>query len=244
MFNLLKDGFGLMSYRLNIGAYRLITTLTFGIISLSAAGFATESLAQSQMETREVAADQAFPLLKGFLSLPLQERDEINLVYILKIKNGTAKDASIVLKHNGQHTKLSILGDGRISPLPSLAQMRGGAMVRVSGPKSMSVAMKLRVTPRLAPSKTMAVPPLVEAVAQTNRVAKKVGGLLAIGLPKQDRLYFTGASSGTVTLMDGSTKSLPEFNGIPFFVPSDYSSAATLNFETQPQRIEIEDRRK
>lgn len=231
---------------------RTVKALLLGA-ALSTAGFTAVApvMAQTTQDgvyRNEVAADRAFPLLKGFLGLPVAERNAINLNYVLRIKNGNPKDARILLKHQGQETKLNILADGRISPLPTLAQMNSGARIEVTGPSDMSVAMRLRVYATAKPAKTMPTAPLAKAVDQTNRVARKVGGVMALAIPKQDRVFFDGAGNGTVTLSDGSTRALPKTPrndvvpaGTPFFVPADFKNATSVTFDNVPKRIIVSD---
>ena len=249
-----------MAYSLTMKTYLMRDTMTRKTVAalLMGAALTTASLAvvtpvlaqttQDGVYRNEVAAEKAFPLLKGFLALPASERDAISLNYVLRIKNGNPKEAQILLKHQGQATKLNILADGRISPLPTLAQMNSGARIEVSGPSTMSVAMRLRVYATAKPAKTMPAAPLIRAVDQTNRVARKVGGVLALALPKQDRVFFDGAGNGTVTLADGSTKALPKTPksdvvpaGTPYFVPADHKTATSLTFDTVPKRVLISD---
>lgn len=201
----------------------------------------------AQQTQREVSADQAFPFLSKFLALPASERDEITVAYILKIKGGT-QGASIQLKHNGQSQKLTIGSDGRITPLPTLAQLRGGATVLVSGPEK-GVSMRVRVYASEPPARTMMVAPLAKAVTQSNTAMRKVGGVLAVALPKPDRLYFVGAGNGRVTLSDGSQKVLPKSprddaypGGTPYLVPADFPGAVSVTFDAAPSRIGIDDR--
>lgn len=228
-----------------------LKSLMLGAILSTAALSASPLMAQNVengIYRQEVTADKAFPLLKGFLGLPHAERDAINLNYVIRIKNGSPSDAQILLKHGGQTQELKVLSDGRISPLPTLAQIRSGARVEVSGPETLSVAMRLRVYSTATPAKTMETAPLVKAVDQTNRVARKVGGVLALALPRQDRVFFEGAGEGTVTLADGSTQALPKTPkpdmvpaGSPYFVPSAFKNATSLSFTNTPKRILIGD---
>ncbi|WP_155908260.1 hypothetical protein [Asticcacaulis sp. YBE204] len=227
----------------------LASVLSIGVGSASPMLMAAPAVSENVQ--KEVSADQAFPFLSKFLAVPVSERDEMTVAYLLKIKNGSARDGSIVLKHNGQSQKLSILGDGRISPLPTLSQLRGGARIVVSGPKDMSVAMKVRIYATETPAKTMPAAPLIKAVDQTSRVLKKIAGALYALTPKPDRLYFVGAGNGRVTLADGSVKILPKTAvadaypaGTPYFVPADYQGAVSFTFDAAPSRIGIDDRAK
>lgn len=202
--------------------------------------------AVAQQTQREVSADQAFPFLSKFLALPMAERDEITIAYVLKIKGGT-QGASIVLKHNGQSQKLNIAGDGRITPLPTLAQLRTGRIV-LTGPEK-GVAMRVRVFATETPAKTMSVAPLAKAVQQADTAMRKVGGVLAMTQPKPDRLYFVGSGNARVTMADGSQKALPKSprddaypGGTPYLAPAEFPGAVSVTFDAVPSRIGIDDR--
>ncbi|WP_126423559.1 hypothetical protein [Asticcacaulis excentricus] len=223
-----------------LAAALCLTPAAAGLIPVSAV---------AQQTQREISADQAFPFLSKFLALPTSERDEITVAYILKIKGGT-QGASIVLKHNGQNQKLNIGGDGRITPLPTLAQLRGGATVVVNGPEK-GVSMRVRVYATETPAKTMTVAPLAKAVTQSNSVMRKVGGVLALTQPKLDRLYFVGSGNARVTMADGSQKLLPKSavddaypSGTPYLVPTEYPGAVSVSFDATPSKIGIDDRAK
>lgn len=228
--------------------------LAVALLSLGVAGtvaYAPSVSAQAKMDQREVPAGQAFPFLEKYLSLPASERDHIEVAYAVKIKNGNASQAQLLLKYQGQSQKLNIASDGRITPLPTLTQLRGGAKVYMSAPADMSVSMKVRIFAKVPAAKTMAVAPLIKAVDQTNRSARKIAGVLAVAVPKQDRLYFAGAGNGRVVMADGSTKPLPKTHradvfpaGTPFFVPADFPGAVSLSFDAVPNRISIDDRLK
>ncbi|MDC7683480.1 hypothetical protein PQU92_09350 [Asticcacaulis sp. BYS171W] len=226
----------------------LASALSFGALAATPVLMAAPAVADDVQ--KEVSADQAFPFLSKFLALPIAERDEITVAYLLKIKNGSARDGSIILKHNGQSQKLSILGDGRITPLPTLAQLRGGKIV-LTGPKDMSVAMKVRIYATETPAKTMPAAPLIKAVDQSGRVLKKIAGALFALAPKPDRVYFVGAGNARVVMADGSQKILPRSAvadaypaGTPYFVPSEYQGAVSFTFDNVPSRIGIDDRAK
>ncbi|MFT3997327.1 MAG: hypothetical protein QM667_07965 [Asticcacaulis sp.] len=196
----------------------------------------------------EIAADRAFPFLSKFLSLPASERDEITLAYVLKIKGGT-QGASITLRHNGQSQRLSIQSDGRITPLPTLAQLRSGTVV-LSGPEK-GVSMRVRVFATEPLAKTMPFAPLARAVQQADSAMRKVGGVLAMTQPKPDRLYFVGSGNARVVMADGSQKLLPKSPredaypaGTPYLIPGDYPGAVSVTFDNTPSRIGIDDKPK
>jgi len=219
-----------------------------GILCLAPATVASVAApAAAQMTQKEVSAEQAFPFLSKFLALPVSERDEISLAYVLKIKGGL-QGASITLRHNGQSQRLNIQPDGRITPLPTLTQLRGGATVLVNGPAK-GVAMRVRVYATEPSARTMPVAPLARAVQQADAAMRKVGGVLAMTQPKPDRLYFVGAGNARVTMADGSQKTLPRSPrddaypaGTPYLVPADYPGAVSLSFDAAPSRIGIDDR--
>lgn len=220
----------------------------FGLTALSVAlsPVIAEAAPVGQIETKEVPASRLFPLLKGFLSQPASARDQIQLAYVVRVKHVPVSALDFKLKDGANVTKLTLGSDNRITPLPTLAQLNRNAVVVATGPNNVSLAMKLKVYSTQSPARTLSAADMTKAVNQTQTVGKKAAGPAAMLISLPDRVFFAGAGRGTVTLSNGQVKTLPVTTkgeypaGTPYFYPSDYPGAATLNFERVPQRIEID----
>ena len=241
----------LMARTSPLGTGLLATLLATGLIMASATNLRAEQSVQGLAELNaekpsslEASADKAFPLLKGFLSLSPQERDRITIIYILKVKHGDIKQVSITLKDNGQSQKLSILSDGRISPLPTLNQIKNGARIKVTGPAGISSALRLRVLAAQPYMQVIDASTLSAGIAQTNKVAKKLAGVLAGAVPKITSAYFSGANQGVVINSDGTQQPLPLSpgnsmiaKGTPYFSPQNHPKAVKIRLNAVPSRI-------
>ncbi len=201
------------------------------------------AVAVAQVENRTVNADQAFPILRGFLNLPAADRDQLRLGYVLRVKDASTSDIRITLNHNGQETPVRIGGDGTLSPLPTRAQLNGGAKVTISGPKSAKVSMKLRTFSTQAPSQSLDAKLLAKGITQGNAAARKIAGVLAAAAPKLDRVVFVGGGSGVAVMADGKEQPLPSYRGgdyaagTPYFVPSQMSGATQIRLTKTPSVI-------
>jgi hypothetical protein len=202
------------------------------------------AVTQDGMTTQTAKAEQAFPLLKGFLALPAAERDQITLGYVLKVKNAPANAATITLTDQGRTTPINVGAGGRLSPLPSYETLRRGATISITGPKDASVALKLKVYSTQGLKATYDAQGLARGVTQGNRAASKIAGILASIMPKLDRVYFVGATSGTVTFADGRTTALPVTGAAgeypattAYFAPSSMAGAKTITLNRAPSAV-------
>ncbi len=203
------------------------------------ASVAVPALAQD-MTTKTAAASDAFPGLRGFLGLAPADRSQINIFYTIRIKHGDASKASITLHDNGRDSAISIGAGGRLSPLPTRAQLDGGATVTVVYPTSATTAMKLHVFSTQPNGTTYDAAGLAQGVKQGNSAMSKIAGVLAFGLPKLDRVYFVGGGNGTVDI-GGRSQALPKTAadgeypaGTPYFVPSQMGGATRIHLTGVP----------
>ena len=186
------------------------------------------------ISTSTASASDAFPGLKGFLSLPASERSQINVYYVARIKRADKSQVKITLVDGGRQIPLTVQGDGRITPLPTLAQLNGGAKITISGPQSGSYAMKIKVNSTQASGRTYDAAGLALGVKQGNAAVGKIAGAASFLVKKLDRVYFVGGGSGTVEV-GGQQKALPRTEaageypaGTPYFVPSQFSGATRI----------------
>ena len=192
------------------------------------------------LTTKTANASDAFPGLKGFLSLAPADRSQINIYYTIRIKHGDASKASITMHDHGQSIPIHIGAGGRLSPLPTRDQLDGGATVTVVYPTNATTAMKLHVFSTQAATTTYDAGALTQGVKQGNNAMNKIAGVLAIGLPKLDRVYFVGGGNATVDV-GGQSRALPKTQGdgeypagTPYFVPSDMQGATRVHLSAAP----------
>lgn len=196
------------------------------------------------VSTQTAAAADAFPGLKAFLAMPAAQRSQVNIYYVLRIKHCNPALVHVALKANGRTTPLTVAGDGRITPLPTAAQLANGATVTTTGPATCTVGMKIKVFSPQGLKQDYDAVGLATGVRQGNAAMARIAGILAFGLPKLDRVTFAGVSDGTVTFTNGQTKALPETSangdypaGTPYFVPTQMSGAVKIHLNGVPHAV-------
>lgn len=199
---------------------------------------------QNGITTQKAKASQTFPLLKGFLAMPIAQRDQIQLGYILRVKKAPLSSISATLTHQGATTPIIIAADGRITTLPSLAQMNDGAEVTISGPEKAAIAMKLKIYSTQGLKTTYDATGLAKGVTQGNDAARKIAGPIASIMPKLDRVYFVGASGANVEIAPNRTTALPTTSsnaeypaGTPYFEPKRFATATKISFKKAPTSV-------
>ncbi len=201
---------------------------------------------QNGVTTQSAAASEAFPGLKTYVNLPAGDRSQFNIYYIVRIKHADPSQVRITLIDNGRSQALSILGDGRITPLPTRDQLNNGAKISISGPSEGTYAMKIRVYSTQPAGRTYDAPGLALGVKQGNAAMGKAAGAASFLLKKLDRVYFVGGGSGTVEV-NGKAEALPRTigngeyaAGTPYFVPSQMPGAARITLSNTPTIVMLD----
>lgn len=229
-------------------ALKSAALLTSAALLLTTPAFATPSLPPASeangMVTQNASASDAFPGLKGFLNLSPNERNLVDVYYVLRIKRCDASRVSASLLDNGRRTPLHIAADGRIEPLPTRAQLNGDATVTTVRPESCTVAMKLKVTPTQGLKSSYDAHNLAQGVDQGNRAMRKIVGILAIGLAKLDRVYFVGGGEAMAVMDNGQKQPLPRTSGkgeypsgTPYYVPDQMRGVARIELSRTPSNV-------
>jgi len=221
--------------------------LALGLLSSVVPAVAGQKLppvtTQNGISTQSAAAADAFPGLKGFLNLPAAERSQINLYYTARIKNADPSQVHITLVDGGKSQTLTVARDGRITPLPTRDQLNNGARITISGPSTGTYAMRIHVYSTQNIGRTYDAAGLALGVRQGNAAMGKIAGALSMLIKKLDRVYFVGASNGTVTV-DGQERPLPRTGeageypaGTPYFQPSAFSGATKITLNAAPSIV-------
>jgi hypothetical protein len=223
------------------GLMPVMTGMMMAAVSLTTAGLLVPVSAEAQ--TQSFSAD-SFPGLKKFLSLPKSERDKADLIYFVKIKRGSLSQVSMTLTEGGNTQRLTIMPDGRIFPLPTLAQMNNGARITVTSPEGVFPSLRGRSVSTLPQSTVYDASALRAGLDQSNRVSAKVAGAMTSFLPKLDQVFFVGATSATAVMADGSSRALPATEpnwsypqGTPIYVPDAMPGVVSIRLNTAPIRV-------
>lgn len=182
-------------------------------------------------------AKKVFPYYDLYLGIPAAERSRFVLAYYLYL-NGkpTTGQQLFVIQPNGTKVLLAQAPDGRITRMPTLAELKDGV---VDGDKSnendkLSISMQMQAVVRLA--ETMPAADLVAAIDQCNNAIKRRAGVIGFAVPKMEQVMFVGAGSGQAVLAGGKTVALPLFKGMPFYRPVELPGVQSLKFAKTPTR--------
>lgn len=188
-------------------------------------------------DKKSVEVGKAFPYLENYWKLPAGERSRFAVVYYLKRDGRPAAGLKGAIVLGAARTPVSVGATGRVSPLPTLAQIRGGAKLEFDVPADTKFSMSMQIEATVRPAAEMSAPELALAVAQAAKGAKKVAGLMGMAMPTIAAVAFKGVSAGTVVHADGRTAALPVKEGMPFFQPAKLRTAATLKFARAPAQL-------
>ncbi|MDI7774273.1 hypothetical protein [Asticcacaulis sp. EMRT-3] len=227
--------------------FKPASVMSLALLACAAPALATPRLPPATtangMVTQSAQASQAFLGYKSFLNLSPGERDLIDIYYVLRIKHCDASKVRATLNDNGRAIPLRIEGDGRITPLPTRAQLNSDATITTVRPETCSVAMKLKVTPAQGLRQSYDANGLAQGIQQGNDAMNKIAGILAFTLSKLDRVYFVGGGEAVATTASGPQR-LPKTTqngeypaGTPYFVPGDVKGATRIQLSHMPSKV-------
>lgn len=188
-------------------------------------------------EKKLVEVGKVFPYLENYWKLPAAERSRFTVAYYLQRDGKAAAGVKGSIVVGATRTPLAAGPNGRVSPLPSLAQIKAGAKIELDVPAGTRMGMNLSIEPLARAAAEMSAPELALAVAQSAKGAKKVAGLLGLGMPTINAVHFKGAGSGQVVHADGRVTALPVVKGNPVFEPGKLTTARTLKFTRVPTQM-------
>jgi len=234
-----------MSKLLNILSKPAAAAVALALATAPLPSFAaSKPVTQNGITTQQAKASEAFPGLQKFLSLPTADRSQVNVYYVLRIKKCDASKVRVTLTSGGQTTTLNVARDGRVTPLPTLAQLNSGATITTSGPETCTVGMKIKVFSPQGQKQDYDAAGLATGIKQGNNAMGKIAGVLAVGLPKLDRAVFVGGRDGVVEFANGQKKPLPKTTqagefpaGTPYFIPSQFAGAVKIHMSAVPSAV-------
>lgn len=186
-----------------------------------------------------IAAAKLFPYLDRYLKLSPSERSLFAPAYFLKRDGVPARDVKIWLLEGTSRGQIPIDSDGRIEQLPTTAQL-GSAKVQLDAPVGAKFTMSLKSSSSLRPSTEMSAAELARSVRQADVGMHKAAGLMAIAVPKLDRVIFTGGAGGQAVMSNGSTAPLPG-GAAPYADLTLLAKATSVKFTRRPTFLEIDE---
>lgn len=205
------------------------------LVAAPALLLAGPALAQDR---KTVAARRLFPFLDRYLGLQAGQRNRFRPAYYVSRDGAPAADLRGWIVEGGNRTPIRAAADGRLLPLPTLAQWRE-AEVEFDAPADAAFSISMEIAPALAPAATMPSAPLAEAVEQAQAAVRRIAGVMRFAAPRLTRVSMVGGRSGQVVLAGGGEATLPLAGGHPAFAPARHPQAQTITCARAPARLRI-----
>lgn len=206
------------------------------LIATALAAAATPAFAAAG---KSVEIGKAFPYLENYWKLPAAERSRFVLAYYLSREGQPAAGLAGEIVQDATRTPFQVGTGGRVTTLPTLAQIRAGAKLEFDVPASTTFRMIMAMEPKVRPAAEMDAAELAASVAQAAKGARKVAGLMGLAMPPINAVLVKGVASGTAVHADGRTAALPKVKGMPVFEPSKLKTARTLRFPKVPAQLQL-----
>lgn len=182
-------------------------------------------------------AKKVFPYYDLYLGIPAAERTRFVMNYYLRLNGKPASGQGLyVVMPGGARTLLTQAADGRITRMPTLAELKDGVIDADEHKESDRFSLSMELQPIVRLGETMPTADLAAALDQSNAAIRKKAGLIGFAVPKMEQVIFVGAGSGQALLTGGKTAPLPAFKAMPFYRPADLAGAQTLKFARAPTR--------
>jgi len=179
---------------------------------------------------------KVFPYYDLYLGIPAAERSRFVMAYYLKVNGKPATGQNLfVVMPGGARTLLTQASDGRITRMPTLAELKDGVLDadKKSPTDKFSLSMEMQPVVRLG--ETMATADLHAAIEQCNTAIRKRAGVVGFAVPKMEQVLFAGAGSGEA-IAGTRVSPLPAFKAYVAFKPADHAGAQSLKFGKAPVR--------
>lgn len=212
------------------GPLRPVLVAAFAVLGVATA---------AQAEERLVEARRVFGFLDVYQALTPAERSGFTLGYALRQNGKPAVFDITLVETDGKRTPLPVDAEGRVTRLPTAAQMAGKPQVGIDSSVG-KVAVSMLVESTVRPAAAMPAAPFAPGLAQVNAAVTAKLGMMAALVPKVTRVTFVGVPSGKAVMADGREVDLPLAKDGPTWDPGVLQGARTLKFPAAPERIRFE----
>jgi hypothetical protein len=184
--------------------------------------------------------DKAFPFLLAYFNLPAANRNRFYLAYrAVRDKHPISDARATIVTPGGARTPVTFDRVGEVTRLPSLAELKSGAVVQVD---SAPFQLGLELRAAMVCATRLDVAQLSLALAQVNDDAVRAAGPLSLVIPKFTAAYFPDAGSAQAVMGDGRVTALPvvsvpNLGPVPYIEPSTIAGARTVQLARAPSRI-------
>lgn len=179
-----------------------------------------------------------FPYLDVYLQLAPRDRSLFTPEYFVRAGRG-APPPHVTLVREGRRTPVPLDAEGRVLSVPSLADLKGGAVVEITPKPRDALAAHLEMRALAPPAQTMDAGQIAEAIAQVDHAVHRSAGLMSFAVPHFARAVFVGAGAGRAVFADGRQAPLPPGRNGPSYDPAQMKNVRALVFERTPARVYI-----
>ena len=139
---------------------------------------------------KSVSLTKAFPYLDAFLAYPPGKRSRFYIAFVARRGAKPAPDfRAVIVGPGAQRTPLVLDRDGRVTRLPTLAELRSDATLECDQ-SAADVKLGLELRPAAAAVTHVDPADLAIAIAQANAAAASIAGVMSFAVPKLDTVYF------------------------------------------------------
>jgi len=205
------------------------------LILMSALAVAAASSAQAA--DKVVEPRKVFGYLEPYLQLPPAERSRFTMAYYLHV-GPQPLTAPVWLVEGERKIAVPLRADGKVTRLPTLAQLANDKL-EVGVDANTKLGATLGIEPLMAPAADMDARELAAAIAQAAIGQRKVGGVMALAIPKLKQVGFVGVPSGEVEFGGRRRAPLPLVKGVPTYNPESQPNARRILLPKAPQKLDI-----
>lgn len=189
-----------------------------------------------------VKLSKVFGYLDKYLAIPPAQRNRFVLAYYVQMNGKPAAGLrAFIVEPDGRRSPLALGPDGRVTQLPTAAQLAKADFVADVPPQT-KLGVRLELEPSASPALSYNPRDLEQAIVQANAGMSQAAGLIRFALPKLTGVTFAGAGSGKARLADGHELALPLAEGAPFYDPQRVKGAVALVLARAPSRLAFKDK--
>lgn len=194
-------------------------------------------------ERRIGTLDDLLPNAAKFLALPGEQRDRLDLRYMIRLKGQPITDARFWVVDGGERIGIPVGADGGVD-LDRVAPLLPRGLDVWTDVEKGGGSVSLSLEPRLNPGTQMPAADLLRAVEQANAVIRKQAGAMSLLAPTMKAVAFTlpEGATGDMVFPDGRREALRRLaDGRLSASVRALKKAERVEFSAAPLRDSFED---